>query len=568
MVILTVLAFITCTCASLCMEPAPLLNFDEPAYLILAPFAENNDELLVKLYREIARVTQSMPIDPIQVGVEAMTQQPLCYAITQEMARNLVSLKKDGMHEDKCCPQCSVAFKETKPRETIICKCGLQFCANCLKNHDPKIGCTDGASSNHKCKKIETVFFKAQGHPPLYPAMDAAMYAFYKMFVGPYLAPSCLIILKNVKLERPNPEYTTQIAQASLAVEGIRFHEFIIKEAKKERTFSDLDMKAISAFYIAMLLTNPSDYKAKNLIVQDKTNTLMGIDNDEALVPSICLDKNKATLKERHFPGIKHILYCMPELLNVPIDIKMVEDILSIDSRERLSLWLAYLKRYNENHAYLTKILGAEDLELLRYPFKLPKGTLTHMYKMLNSVKGTLSDHRNGTHYELLLANQPLVTQYYNRMTEKACKQDNRYPCLVAYERVNTTQEEFALENVLNIHASISKIDRRPIFRALRQERTTEDMYKSESNSITLEQSIEELALCQAPTQKDDTIKFHEIINESKEDDETLLKNIEHYVKEESSLAMIDKGGNAALDHALEKRFLHLVCFFNPTRCG
>lgn len=522
---LFILPFISIhTFLSLCMEPD--LAIQEPALLYLSPLIQNDDESMKQLYREIEVATKGTPRpgEILALRLPNNIVSPLCYTITQELARNLVSINEDGT------PQ-------------------------------PKVG-----GSNHSVKRIGNVFFKGEGNPPLNPPMDAAMYYFYKLFVGQYLAPSCLIIIKNIKIQNT---LITGVAQASLAVDGTRFHEFI----ESGQSFKDLNPRAISAFYIASLLTNPSDYKAKNLMVSKESNTLIGIDNDEACVPPIHLETDKATHKDRHYCGVKHILYCIPELMDTHLDPSVTEHILKLQSKEIIKRWLDCLQKYNENHAYLSSILNAEEVartfkitglmttvDTLGFPLTLPRGIVKHIFNTLNLIKTELNG-RHCTHRELLLTIQPLITRYYTTLAEIMHKRpSDKNPYFEAYEIVNQTLEEYALENILDLQAPVSKKDGRITFKVLREERTTETAFKDESNKIPVSQALDEL---EVPSySKNVYAQLPQLITESEQDDETLLKRIEEFINQGLSLEEIDEeGGNTALDNALKKGFSNAVCF-------
>lgn len=500
------------------MEPKPVEQ-EPPALLYLAPLLEKDDKQMRQLDYEIKKATQAV-LSPKKIPIEH-------YTITQEMARKLLCIKPDG------------TLQPTKKE-----------------------------GSNHAHDRVGNVYFKAQGHPLLNAPMEAALYYFYELFVGhSYIAPSCLIIIKNVKLQTPhNSVFTTQVAQASLAVEGITFHQFI----NHKIPFKELNLRAISAFYIAGLLTNPADYKAKNLMVRENDKVLTGIDNDEALVPSICLSPDKVSHKDRHYAGVKHILYCIPELMDTCIDPSLVKYIRSTNSKVKLMQWLERLQRYNENHAYLSQILESEDaVRELGFPLKLPKRTIKHIYTTFNQIKNKLKDHSNLKHSELLSDVQPLLTRYYTTITQNTYEQPtNENPCLKAYEIINTTTEDSALESILDLHAYVNNNDKRTTFRVLREERTTESAHKDDSNKITISQALEELTLLDTPHYVSNLFELHTLINKSVDDDEILQKKIAELINQGASLEAMDQDSNTALDCALEKGFSRLVSFLIKQGAG
>lgn len=399
------------------MEPTPPI--EEPAFLYLP--TPINDEKIHFLYASIMHIIGD-DLLPCKIRTEPPLDRspPICYPIPQKLAHTIVSLEANGRY-------------------------------------------LESSSSNHRCKKIGNVWFKANNdNVPLKPGMEAAMYFFYKLFVGPYIAPSCLILLTNIQFEKASKSEevtSTQIVQASLGVEGITFYDFIqnrYSENPKTLRFDDLNTRAVSAFYVASLLTNPADYKAKNLIVEHGTNALIGIDNDDALAPSLCLTHNNVTLKDRHHAGVKQILYCIDELMEAYVDDNIRKLLVTTDIRKKLIEWLRLLKEYNEKHAYVSTLLSSHQVNELGLPLKLPRGTIKHICTTFNTIQSKLNDSPDCKHRELMLTAQPLLTQYYMNVAkrgQKDPKDKEIVPCLITYNNVNTSYEVNNLENILDLRA-------------------------------------------------------------------------------------------------------------------
>jgi patatin-like phospholipase/acyl hydrolase/Ran GTPase-activating protein (RanGAP) involved in mRNA processing and transport len=269
-----------------------------------------------------------------------------------------------------------------------------------------------GSVPTHRTAHFGGIYFKQDGSASLTPGMEYAMYSFYGMLVGQVLAPSCLMVLRDVHSAYDN----TFFVQASQLIPGLT-----LEKALQQGQVPVLNPDNVSRFLTGSWLTSPSDYKADNMVVLPKgeQNYLLGIDDDLALNDPV-VRENKDSFQ--HVLGIKQILYCIPEYMSGMIFSEQLRrELLAINPSLKVLEWSQALAAQNERYSNLKQagVLYEGDQTVLGLPIKLIPGIASHIEQQLIHLQAILHDHGSLTHAQIWQKLQPIPYFIYKSITEQ-----------------------------------------------------------------------------------------------------------------------------------------------------
>jgi patatin-like phospholipase/acyl hydrolase/Ran GTPase-activating protein (RanGAP) involved in mRNA processing and transport len=413
------------------------------------------------LSRLMIHATNAQPVGPQTPQYAVIMHSDIldqAYAISQEMALRLISKDKYG--------------------------CLLKI------NQD----------GNHAVVAKDGVHFKANGMPPLTPGMESAMYCITKLLVGQGATPSALVSLQNVTILQPKPDTPTNaeyclalatktldtfleknptfaqdyltpvphsyVLQASRTVEGISLQDFIQGVGQKKYSYDQVDKANFSALFLSSLLTNPADAKGDNFRVyfQKQKAFIIGIDNDEALVPELGPITSGAHTSQ-HNMNVRNILYFLP-LMNHVVEKEIYKNFIAQAPESIVLQWLGLLDAKNERYGTLK--LSKDLSDDLRIPLKLKSGTTTELLSKIHLVQATLKDHPEFTHTQLLQTIQPITFAYYQKLKKLYPDPLKGFAHLYAAMDGKTWTVPKPVEDFLDVSHKIGP-SAKPLFKLLRE---------------------------------------------------------------------------------------------------
>ncbi|KAM9983074.1 hypothetical protein ACTFIZ_005681 [Dictyostelium cf. discoideum] len=242
--------------------------------------------------------------------------------------------------------------------------------------------------------------------------------------------------LKNKMLKSLNETLVT--VQASFVIQGKSLEEFLTEAVDNPSLFDRLDRESFSAHVIASFSLYPTDYKPDNLIVENDTFRIVGIDNNDALDSD---ELRKNVKKDEWYVDIKNILYTLP-LMNEPIHPNIRKRILNRDPYCLMYDWLyqSYCGEIEllysvENASKNTSTTREQILKSLSMTTKIPDRFLKKMLDRLlliqNEVKNdetiTLWQLFEKVNYFLSIFYKSLENQVPLNILDHQDKRDDKY---------------------------------------------------------------------------------------------------------------------------------------------
>ncbi len=479
----------------------------------------NGLKQLVSCYQNYSDITlnsikeiRQMILNPkVQLCLETLD----CYLISQEVALYILSLNEQG--------------------ETI----------------------QTNTAGNHAVAPLGNVHFKAYNEGmPLDPGMEKAMYLFYANLFPKeqLLAPSCLLALGNVKSVNADNtvSYTQKILQASQTVTGESLSEFLADVEAGKKSFDSLDRANFGAHVASGILTDPSDAKASNFMVESRNGKgfIVGIDNDMALAPAITF----VPLGALHFAGVKNILYFTP-LMNEQIEQSIVNLLQNISPAHCVLAWLQALADHNERYDCLLRfgLIAPDIYKKLSLPVKLYAHTAGDLYRQLQKMKLFLQDNQKSDHKKLLGEMQELVARYYEEIAKKC-----DYHWKDAYAAIHKSEEPF--EKVL--HPAEKLKNGQTIGQALESEKQQD----GDERNQTIADALAELQQVSGISAKKVTGRtpLHEAVLAGVDNEEMAIAQLDKLIFDNRyPINAQDNSDDTALDLAIQKKlkkvFVNLI---------
>ncbi len=409
-------------------------------------------------------------------------------------------------------------------------------------------------AGNHPVKPKGNVHFKCDhSQYRLTPGKEMALYLFYSTLFPrlSLLAPSCLLAVSNVLAFEPTVPHRIQ---ASRTVHGMGLKDFLELVADGHESVEKIDLASFSAFIVGSILTNPSDYKADNLMLEFRNNAyfLMGIDNDMALGHSILQIQSKHFDYLQHFIGVKNVLYFIQEYMNKPLADEVREQIVNLSTSQFLHDWLNKLSQKNKDYEDLKArgLLSQEDFSGLVLPMTLLSGSMASMISKLELMKELLKN-KNVTHHQLLHELQPLIARYYRAAFEKTKDTELAY---------RTIYNGPAIEQVLDMKLRLKK-DGLMTFQALRQiKASSQGPHKSIAEALIELQNN----LHYQEQQKTGGTSFHTTVENLKKgalsEQDAALRLVNLVQQFPGTIDAPDRAGYTALDLAFERGLKKIAC--------
>jgi Ran GTPase-activating protein (RanGAP) involved in mRNA processing and transport len=345
------------------------------------------------------------------------------YVITQQMARELLSINEEG----------KLQLINTTGTSPVIAKL----------NQEEGWG----------------IHFKADGRrskptlPPLQPGLEAAVYWFYQLLFGQGITPTCALALNNVRITNANGTMTQDyVVQASSTVFGTDFQEWMIAYSKGQKPLQEISVSSLSTHFMASLLINFGDAKADNYRLNQQ-NELIGIDNDHVFVDEFRKSDKILDTSGEHYMGIRCLFYAWSEFLKAPIDATVKQYLSQILGQPQgdiqfLSRWLQRLALYNQEVARLKKqgylsafwfepqtlIHRIEEFDELGnvsgykerieiqpalFPVLLPQNLIAHLQAKLYKLQSVLTNPWVKTHSQVFKQMNPFTEAYYRHVGTK-----------------------------------------------------------------------------------------------------------------------------------------------------
>lgn len=275
----------------------------------------------------------------------------------------------------------------------------------------------EGQAGHHTVSNFGGIHFKVNGHPPLRPGLEQAMYGFHKRAFGGGIVSSRLLWVKNVHVKRFNVDVIRKkraddperaefeilkelygefrgneeaffekyphiestlfpeggedyVIQASQTVVGKRFDEFLKDVVEGLDTLDRINRESFQRLFLGSLLTLPGDGKGDNYMITEG-GEIIGIDNDDAFATPLTESRGL------HYLGVKTVLWCLRPLMEDPITI-------GFDSPAMILWdWLEFLEHQNR----LYEQMGIPEEHDLGVPLKLKPGTVEHLYTKCWKIK-------------------------------------------------------------------------------------------------------------------------------------------------------------------------------------
>ncbi|EGC40532.1 hypothetical protein DICPUDRAFT_24970 [Dictyostelium purpureum] len=319
----------------------------------------------------------------------------------------------------------------------------------------------------------DKVYFKVEhGGRLIMPAREHAIYQFYKKLFpnskSALVSPTQLILIDNLKILNPESirelgEYKTKhnetnieklleyepelrkkvedtlqnhyhvFLQASLFTKGTRFDKYLESCEKKMKLngsncqFDDIDIESFSSHVIASLLVLPTDYKPDNLILEEDSNYIIGIDNDQSLEANeIELISDGADA----LPNLKNVLYTLKPLMVQPVNESVKNEILKTNQALFILKWLETLYKKQKNYESIISMqIESKGLEVsneyiekkkeeINLPLEFKKGWVHLMDKRFKKIKQILQSNQTATHQDLFSQIHPLSSIYYEYLSK------------------------------------------------------------------------------------------------------------------------------------------------------
>lgn len=269
----------------------------------------------------------------------------------------------------------------------------------------------DGAHAvGSAIKNGYTLYFKFL---PKLPGLEEAVGRWTRNLIG-FGAP-------HVELFRLQ-DFSVLVSQE---IKGLTLKETIQKHPER---LQQLDQKNFAQVLLTTMLVNPEDGKPDNTIVEQTSRNpsqyrLIGIDNDQALVPAVAKEQKKGWGKALPVVQVKSILYCFDQM-DKPINQDTREYFKSLDPYALLSTWLHELDLVHErqvnlfanlsdNNALLIKLFKDHD-SYVGVPFK--KGDLHEFYDRFLRLQNALHDSEVKTYHDLLMRVEPRLGKRYGAL--------------------------------------------------------------------------------------------------------------------------------------------------------
>ncbi|EGC40355.1 hypothetical protein DICPUDRAFT_146688 [Dictyostelium purpureum] len=208
----------------------------------------------------------------------------------------------------------------------------------------------------------------------------------------------------------------TVFIQASLEIKGETLENYL---KRPYTNYNQINLKSYSSHIISSLLSIQTDYKPDNLILEENTNNIIGIDNDESLESNEIeiLPKNNKDAYTR----VGNILFTLKELMIQQIDEEIKNQFIQHTPSLFILKWLKLIENKQSNYdSIISKLLDPYEthshnpqVNIYRNELNLPlmfiKGWITLMFQRFKTIRQHLISNPNSTHQELFSLIHPLL---------------------------------------------------------------------------------------------------------------------------------------------------------------
>ncbi|EGC39430.1 hypothetical protein DICPUDRAFT_96578 [Dictyostelium purpureum] len=218
----------------------------------------------------------------------------------------------------------------------------------------------------------------------------------------------------------------TVFIQASLIINGETLEKYL---NRADTNYNQINLKSYSSHIISSLLSIQTDYKPDNLILEENTNNIIGIDNDESLESNeieIFPNNNKDG-----FTRVGNILFTLKELMIQRIDEEVKNQFIQHTPSLFILKWLKLIENKQSNYdSIISKLLDPYETHdqnqkknnfrnELNLPLMFNSGWITLMFQRFKTIRQHLISNPNTTHQELFDLIHPLLSIYYTLLSNK-----------------------------------------------------------------------------------------------------------------------------------------------------
>ncbi|EGC40615.1 hypothetical protein DICPUDRAFT_146553 [Dictyostelium purpureum] len=219
--------------------------------------------------------------------------------------------------------------------------------------------------------------------------------------------------------------------------------------------FDDIDIESFSSHVIASLLVLPTDYKPDNLILEEDSNYIVGIDNDQSL------EANEFDLTSEGtdaFPRLRNVLYTLKPLMVQPVNESVKNTILKTNSPLFIIKWLEALYRKQNNYdSIISMQIESKGLEVsneylkikkeeINLPLEFNKGWVNLMDTRFKKIQQILQSNQSATHQDLFNHIHPLTSIYYEYLSKMY-----KHQPLDIISTFYQSQDKLSFQDILNI---------------------------------------------------------------------------------------------------------------------
>ncbi|EGC39391.1 hypothetical protein DICPUDRAFT_75061 [Dictyostelium purpureum] len=216
----------------------------------------------------------------------------------------------------------------------------------------------------------------------------------------------------------------TVFIQASLFIKGETLENYL---KRTDTNYNQINLKSYSSHIISSLLSIQTDYHPNNLILEENTNNIIGIDNDESLESNeieILPNNNKDA-----YTKVGNILFTLKELMEQQIDEEVKNQFIQHTPSLFILKWLKLNQKKQSNYDdIIYKLLDPFETHdqhhnnfrnELNLPLEFNKGWIVSMFQRFKAIRQHLISNPNTTHQALFSLIHPLLSNYYTLLSNK-----------------------------------------------------------------------------------------------------------------------------------------------------
>ncbi|EGC39421.1 hypothetical protein DICPUDRAFT_75070 [Dictyostelium purpureum] len=217
----------------------------------------------------------------------------------------------------------------------------------------------------------------------------------------------------------------TIFIQASLIVKGETLENYL---NRADTNYNQINLKSYSSHIISSLLSIQTDYKPDNLILEENTNNIIGIDNDESLESNEIEILPNSNNKDA-YTKVGNILFTLKELMIQRIDEDVKNQFIQHTPSLFILKWLKLIENKQSNYdEIISKLLDPYETHSqhqlqnnfrneLNLPLMFNRGWITLMFQRFKTIRQHLISNPNTTHQKLFDLIHPLLSIYYTLLS-------------------------------------------------------------------------------------------------------------------------------------------------------